>query len=654
MSEDTSSPTNLCRVEIADGSVRVEGPGLLEDRQARLFFGSLLGGKANESGWTVRPKNRNVDDLVVRVNRWLEKRGRSSELVGAADESVKRDERRQKSYERARQAALALRRGESRFATTEIEAMLAEAGWNSAERTLRPHQVEAVIHGLSAANPANFSVPGAGKTASTLALAAIHLNNNDADLVLVIGPLSCFQPWESETAVCLPALSTRRIRGTAQQRRTRIKNLGAGTIALISYASAAADYRQLVELCRSQRVMLVADESHRIKRFAGGTWAPAIVEVANYAHIRVILSGTPMPQSGRDLYTQLNVLWPGKELTGPRQRFANAVDKRFSSVLEDVIPFVSRTPKAALGLDPPLIHQVNVPMGENEAGIYRLVVENFRRRVQASGGSAAAQLESLRRGRPIRLLQAATNPALLRSGVILSSEEASSSPMDGNPTLLTRLHSYDPLKTPPAKFVEARRIIESSPADQKFVVWSTFIGNLDAFSEYLRLVSSIKVFQVDGRVQAGDSEERPASGEEPETREQVISRFLSTSGKAVLVTNPASCSESISLHSSCHNAIYLDRTYDCAQWLQSIDRIHRLGLPSGAEVNIYVLESFTGDNSTADRLVADSLQRKESQLRELLEGAALQPFDRSDDPLVEAEGDLDDLRAIVRYLLGDA
>jgi transposase len=36
---------------------------------------------------------------------------------------------------------------------------------------------------------------------------------------------------------------------------------------------------------------------HRVKRFKGGIWAPALVEIAKHARVRMILSGTPMPQS---------------------------------------------------------------------------------------------------------------------------------------------------------------------------------------------------------------------------------------------------------------------------------------------------------------------------------------------------------------------
>jgi hypothetical protein len=121
----------------------------------------------------------------------------------------------------------------------------------------------------------------------------------------------------------------------------------------------------------------------------------------------------------------------------------------------------------------------------------------------------------------------------------------------------------------------------------------------------------------------------------------------------VLVTNPASCSESISLHSSCHNAIYLDRTYDCALFLQSIDRIHRLGLAPDVTVTVHILLATIDGGPTIDSLVDDALERKDAQMRQLLEGSDLAPIELSENPLDDADGDEADLGQLLRYLIGE-
>ncbi len=137
------------------------------------------------------------------------------------------------------------------------------------------------------------------------------------------------------------------------------------------------------------------------------------------------------------------------------------------------------------------------------------------------------------------------------------------------------------------------------------------------------------------------------------TREQRIRTFLQSDTPAILVANPAACGESISLHRACTTAIYLDRTYDCARFLQSVDRIHRLGLPPDADVRVHILESVRGGQPSVDGLVAASLAAKTTRMRELLEGGDLLPahIPRDGDEAA-AGGDPEDLEVLLRYLLG--
>lgn len=634
---------NAMRLRAENGVLFVEG--IASTRAVRLFLEGVLGGKRVGDLWRLESKSRTLDELCIQVNRWLVSHGYRPELVGRVDESVERDAERQRSFQRAREAAEQFRSGRAEFSRADFLELLATVGWQSQARQLRDHQVKAALHALTAANAGNFSVPGAGKTATTLAVAAAHVASDNIDLVLVIGPLSSFQPWESETAACIPSWSVQRLSGSASERRSIIRALRPNTIALTSYPGAVSDNAALKELCRRFRVMLVADESHRIKRFNGGQWAPAVIDIASLASVRMVLSGTPMPQSGLDLYSQLNVMWPGRELTGPKVQFKPRVERRFSSVISDVLPFVSRTSKAELGLPQPIVEQVDIELSSGEAEIYELLRSHLRRAIEAADPTEADRLAALRRGRPMRLLQAASNPAVLKEGNSASTSRAVT------PTLLSRITVFNPAATVPAKFLAAGALIANFDANDKCVVWSNFIRNLDQFSRYARVQLNLPVFQVDGRVAARSQDIGSLSEESDdfESREAVIRRFLSHQGKALLVTNPASCSESISLHTSCRNAIYLDRTYDCAQWLQSIDRIHRLGLPPDAQVRVYVLRALSEGKPTADHLVSGSLAAKELRMLQLLQGATLLPIEEEPEA---AEGTIDDMRLLLSYLLG--
>jgi SNF2 family DNA or RNA helicase len=73
------------------------------------------------------------------------------------------------------------------------------------------------------------------------------------------------------------------------------------------------------------------------------------------------------------------------------------------------------------------------------------------------------------------------------------------------------------------------------------------------------------------------------------SREELIRSFRNDPECRVLIANPAACAESISLHTVCHHAVYLDRSFNCAHYLQSLDRIHRLGLPKETTTSYYLL-----------------------------------------------------------------
>lgn len=642
-------------LEFVDDGVFVHGTALAGDRRARLFFRSILGGTSRDGGYLCPRRRLSNSALVLKIYDWLLANGYEAEGAGDVKSMVSSELERRLSFARTREAARKQKAGDAEFDFSRVDSAMRNFGWSN-DRKLRQHQRVGVAHALTAINVGNFSVPGAGKTTTTLATAVTHLQAGTIDLIVVVGPLACFDPWEKETRAAVGSLiRARRVRGTARQRQGIYGQTKPQDLLLLSYPTAAADQLTLLDLFKRHRVMLIVDESHRVKRFRGGVWAPALVELAKRATVRMVLSGTPMPQSGKDLYTQLNILWPDGQLTGTRDAFAARVDSDFDEVVRNVMPFVSRTPKAALGLPPYQIHHHSAELTGTQAEIYELIENRFRQRI-ADAATWKDKIDSLRRGRPIRLLQAATNPLTFSAKDTYFRLPRMD---DSSPTLMERLADYGDSGEQPAKSLVAIDLIRSiADRGEKVVCWSNFVPNLDHFRILVSEALGIPCYQVDGRVPAGrdalhtDTDLEAEVPGDADTRESVIERFLGEQGPAVLITNPASCSESISLHSSCHNAIYLDRTYDCAMFLQSIDRIHRLGLPSDVTVNVHIIKSLINGRDTVDALVDGSLAAKSRRMQQLLEGAELVPFNLSEDPAVDAEGTEADLESLLRYLLG--
>ena len=83
----------------------------------------------------------------------------------------------------------------------------------------------------------------------------------------------------------------------------------------------------------------------------------------------------------------------------------------------------------------------------------------------------------------------------------------------------------------------------------------------------------------------------------------------------MVIANPFSVAESISLHKGCHNAIYLERDYNCSNFLQSKDRIHRVGLDADQITNYYYIIS----KNSIDEVVHDRLEIKIERMERIID-----------------------------------
>lgn len=626
-------------VDIADEATR-------HDRQARRFFGTVMGGARTSTGWRIPLRAERLEEVVLRLDGYVQERGWEADRDAIANRELERALERRRSFARTTEAAREWKSGWTLVDSDDLVGALSEFGW-SEERELRPHQLRDASHGIVAGNSANFSVPGSGKTTTALAIAASRLAAGAIEAVLVVGPLASFEPWETETAAALPgSVTTRRVRGDAAARAAAYRATSSRTLLLTGYQAAAADQQAIFDLADRLDLMLIVDESHRIKRFRGGTWAPALVAIARRCKARLILSGTPMPRSPLDLFSQLNVLWPDGQLTGSAEEFSRRTEHDFAGLRESIRPFTTRTAKTELGLPPFRVVRHPVELGGVEGEVYDLVRSGLRRQLMQAPGWEV-KLEVLRRARPVRLLQAATNADLLNQKDHLLDVPRV---RPDQPTLMDRLARIR-AEGPPPKHVAATNLIEALAREgRKVVCWSNFIANMDQFRAHLEQALGIPCFQIDGRVPVEDG--LPVSGFDDldETREAILHEFLTIAEPAVLITNPASCSESISLHHACRDAVYLDRTYDAALYLQSIDRVHRLGMDPSKDVTIHLLMATRDGESTIDHMVDDSIARKQAAMEEVLHGAELHPVDLEH---ALPEGSDEDLHLLVRHLLGE-
>ena len=508
-------------------------------------------------------------------------------------------------------------------------------------RSLKPHQRDAINYLVELPHAANFSVPGAGKTTMLLAIHDALSSRGTIEGLLVVAPRNAFRPWEDELAQCLGgSLAIHRLTGGESAIRTALEEYGGspkGHVFLISYSQLATAIEAVEDwLADHPRIHIVLDESHRIKRGPSGQWGRAVRRIAPYARRRDILTGTPIPNATIDLAPQLNWLWPYREVIPDYQLRDSAAE---GEVTERLRPLYRRITKSQLNLPPVRTVVHSIAMGPLQQRIYDAVTDQTRRGTEDIDIEHRISLAAWSR-RTVRLLQVASNPSL----VSLSSDEFQLPPLQftANDPLIPLLQQYNAHEIPTKFQFVVNRVMERSRRGLKTVVWSTFVRNLTMLAALLEPFNPVLVY---GAIPTASD-----SGDDPEgTREQLIEQFKNDPSCGVLVANPAACGESISLHQACHHAIYVDRNFNAAQYLQSRERIHRLGLPRNARVTYELLTS----SGSIDEVVQQRLITKTDRLARLLDDPGLSAMTLdNDDPDPEEAFDDGDAQAVMAFLLG--
>ncbi|MEU5914834.1 DEAD/DEAH box helicase [Micromonospora sp. NPDC047527] len=500
-------------------------------------------------------------------------------------------------------------------------------------RALRHFQLRDLSKLAGLAHGANFSVPGAGKTTVTYALHHQQTHLHRVNRLLVVAPLSAFGAWEEEAQdVFAPALSIGRFKNG------RIPD---ADVILINYQRLSGALTRLTTWMSRHRVHLVIDEAHRAKRGAAGNWGRALLELSTLAVRRDILTGTPAPNHPKDLRALLNILWPGGAASEVLPAAALQNDPPMTAmadVARTIQPMYVRTNKEELQLPAVHITPVRVRLNGLQRDIYDAMLNRYAGIFDLDRRDSAmfSQLGEVM----MYLLQAACSPKLLSA----SADHTSSyryPPLSIQPgTSLARLLERYDYHQVPAKIGRACAIVRDNyMLGRKTLVWSNFPHNLLTLERQLGALRPALVY--------GSVPSDPDAPPGVRTRERELDRFRNDDDCMVLLANPAAMSEGVSLHHTCHDAIYIDRTFNAGQYLQSLDRIHRLGLRPDAVTRITLLIA----EDTIDERVDRRVEEKTRRLSQMLSDPGLVQMALPDDEdYGDALDDPDDLEEVLRHL----
>lgn len=484
-------------------------------------------------------------------------------------------------------------------------------------RKLKDHQVKAALHLLHVKNGANFSVPGSGKTTVALSVFEYLREQGQLDSLFVVGPPACFEPWITEYEEVLGNRPRCEILAGGDVEDRRDKYLVTKETACDLYLTTFQTLQRDCDYVRSLfnlhgiQFLLIFDEAHYIKQI-DGAWANAALFIAPKSKMRCVLTGTPFPRDYTDAFNIFDVLWPYVspisqsqktkiELLTQKKRLAEAAE-----ILDEAIgPLFYRVRKQDLRLAPQTLHPpIKLQMKQLERYIYDAILDRVQFLNQEDYLRNIETVARLKRGRLMRLRQSLSHASLLRTAIDDYDEDF----LGDNMSLSDVIAHYDQLESP-AKLEYLLTMVEDfADQSEKVVVWSNFVHTLSVIAESLRS-RGCQTGLIYGATPTHISE---LSDEL--TRQDIIDQFVSGSIQ-VLIANPAACAESISLHKTCSHAIYYDLSYNCAQYLQSLDRIHRVGGSEQKAANYYFLQY----ENTIDADILRNLQNKARAMSALID-----------------------------------
>lgn len=501
------------------------------------------------------------------------------------------------------------------------------------KRPLYPLQLLSSFHMAFAQNSCNFAVPGAGKTSIVYGAYAYlkslpKEHSSHVDKLMVVGPLSSFAPWENEFFECFGYKpNSFRMSGDSDiSKKQKIEHLyspDSPELTLIFHGGVDRFQTEIIDFLKRNKTMVVVDEAHRIKN-PEGVWGRSVTEISKEAVSRVILTGTPVPNGYQDIFNLYKFIYPFKFKEILKFHYHNLEDMSFNNspdsdrvqeLKENISPYFIRIKKRDLKLPPIQEKYIPVEMDTYQREIYDFIESQYIPHFQEN--NSATVKDVLNKAKLIRLRQASTNPSLLSKTLKDSLEnDELTGEFDPNAIFTTyndefindseffsKIVNYQTIEIP-IKFKKILSLLndEIFLDNGKAIIWTIFIQNAKDLKKYLKQ-NGIEAKLLIGEIPQDEREKTIVAFNDP----------LNNDFK-VIIANPFSVAESISLHKGCHNAIYLERDYNCSNFIQSKDRIHRVGLEENQLTKYYYILS----KNSIDEVINDKLRMKIERMEDII------------------------------------
>lgn len=159
------------------------------------------------------------------------------------------------------------------------------------------------------------------------------------------------------------------------------------------------------------------------------------------------------------------------------------------------------------------------------------------------------------------------------------------------------------------------KIQELISEGKKVIVWAIFVDTMKKIQSRLDQVG-VKANLVYGGTDVSD-------------RQNLIDDFR-FGNTMVMISNPQTLGESVSLHKEVHDALYFEYNFNLTFMLQSRDRIHRLGLEDNQYTRYYYLQTIcepedSGNPGYIDQQIYKKLEAKANIMYKAIDDNILSP-----------------------------
>lgn len=441
-----------------------------------------------------------------------------------------------------------------------------------------PYQREAVEAIKDLPYSAIFHEQGLGKTKIAVDLIAYWLKEREIDSVLVITKKQLIANWDQELFFHLgirPAI----LNNNASNNYFVLTSTA--RIIVTNFETVVSECERLSLYLDTRSVAVVIDESAKIKNPETKV-SQALFQLSPQFEIKCIMTGTPIANRPFDIWSQIFFLDGGQSLGSDFEEFKRDTDlsnklansperqRRFSEAVDSISKRISsftvrETKDSGLTVELPTktIRDVYVSPEELQLVMYEQVRRDMCIVVQ-QGDESIFDDSSSSLKRMGRLLEIASSPKIIDD-------------------------SYDRVSGKEKKL--DLLIKEIMDRGEKCIVWSSFVRNIEDFTEKYREYEAVKIH----------------GGMDMAERNRSVRAFQDGDAKLLFAT-PQAAKEGLTL-TAANNAIFYDRGFNLDDYLQAQDRIHRI--------------SQTKDCNITNLIMTNSIDVWISKLLEAKRNAAL-------------------------------